>query len=89
MADSQDIDSAYATENRGRIMVQRAKALGIYDWLISRSPCLWGTPAEVRRRLEVLRDRGARKWMLFPYGTDLDDVEVARNLGEVLRTGHA
>ena len=88
-ADTQDIDSAYATENRGRIMVQRAKALGVYDWLISRSPCLWGTPADVRQRLDVLRDRGARKWMLFPDGSSLDDTEVARSLGEVLRTAPA
>ena len=83
-ADSQDIEAAYTTEGRGRALVTRAKALGVYDWIISRSACLWGTPEEVRARLEALRDRGAEKWMLFPDGMHLEDTRVARLLGETL-----
>ena len=67
-------------------MVKRAKELGIYDWIISRSPCLWGTPEEVRARLETLRGRGADKWMLFPDGMQLEDTEVAQQLGKTLRS---
>ena len=85
-ADSQDIEAAYRSEGRGRALVERAKALGVYDWLVSRSPCLGGTPEEVRARLEMLRDRGAGKWMLFPDGMNLEDTRVARLLGETLRS---
>ncbi len=84
-ADSQDIEAAYGTEGRGRTLVERAKALGVYDWIVSRSPCLWGTPGEVRARLETLRGRGAEKWMLFPDGMQVEDTQVARLLGETLR----
>ena len=83
-ADSQDIEAAYRSEGRGRALVERAKALGVYDWLISRSACLWGTPEEVRARLETLRARGAKKWMLFPDGMELGDTGVAQLLGETL-----
>lgn len=82
--DTGDIDAAYGTEGRGAIMVKRAKKLGIYDWLISRSPRLWGTPAEIRARLDELRDLGAGKWTLYPDGMTLGNEEVARKLGEVL-----
>ena len=82
--DSEDIGAAYATEGRGRIMVKRAKELGLYDWIASRSPRLWGTPIEVRARLEELRSLGVSKWMLFPDGMTIPATEVARRLGEVL-----
>ena len=84
-ADSQDLEAAYASEGRGRVLVERAKALGVYDWIISRSPCLWGTPRDVRARLETLRTRGADKWMLFPDGMQIEDTEVAQLLGETRR----
>lgn len=82
--DTEDLQAAYGTEGRGRIMVERAKELGLYDWIASRSPRLWGTPKEVRARFEELRAQGVSKWMLFPDGMALDDVAVARGLGEVL-----
>ena len=65
-------------------MVNRAKELGLYDWIASRSPRLWGTPIEVRARLEELRSLGMSKWMLFPDGMTIPATEVARRLGEVL-----
>lgn len=85
-ADSQDVEAAYRSEGRGRALVERAKALGVYDWIISRSPCLWGTPQEVRARLETLRARGAEKWMLFPDGMELADTRVAQLLSETLHS---
>jgi 5,10-methylenetetrahydromethanopterin reductase len=81
--DTENIDAAYSTEGRGAIMVKRAKELGIYDWLATRSPRLWGTPREVRERLDALSALGATKWMLFPDGMTMDDIEVASRLGKV------
>lgn len=83
-ADTEDIGAAYGTEGRGRIMVKRAKELGLYDWIASRSPRLWGTPKEVRARLEELHTLGASKWMLFPDGMTIHEIEVARKLAQVL-----
>ena len=84
-ADTESIEDTYATEDRGTLMVKRAKQLGLYDWLASRSPRLWGTPREVRARLDALRELGATKWLLYPDGTSTDVGEVACSLGEVLR----
>ena len=84
--DTEDLDAAYGTEGRGRIMVKRAKELGIYDWIASRSARLWGTPKEVRERLDELRARGVSQWMVFPDGNIADSVQVARALGEVLHS---
>lgn len=83
-ADSQDLDATYASEERGRAMVERAKNLGLYDWIVSRSPCLWGTPGEVAVRLNELKGRGIYNWMLWPDNADLDDLTVTRLLSQAL-----
>lgn len=84
--DSKDVEATYATEDRGRTMVKRAKKLGVYDWLTSRSPCLWGTPRDIGQRLDFLRGRGVTKWMLYPGSRYRDDTQVATMLGETLKT---
>ena len=86
-ADRQNIEATYGKEDQGPALVRRAKALGLYDWLVSRSPCLWGTPAEVRHRMEALRARGVSRWMLYPGAGIQDDAQVANLLGEALRIG--
>ena len=42
-ADARSLGAHYKTPGRNRLMVERAKELGLYDWLISRSPRPWGT----------------------------------------------
>ena len=39
------------------------KELGIYDWLLSRSPRLWGTPEDMSRRLVDLAEMGFTNWL--------------------------
>ena len=82
--DTQDLETTYGSESRGRLMVERAKRLGLYDWIVSRSPCLWGTPEEVATRLNELKRRGIYNWMLFPDNLKLDDITVARLLRQAL-----
>ena len=82
--DNQDLSTTYDVEDRGAILVQRAKRLGLYDWLMSHSARLWGTPEEVRARCEELRALGVSKLMLNPDGMDLDNTGVAEHIGQVL-----
>ena len=56
--------------------------LGLYDWIISRSPCLWGTPEEVADRLAELRERGIYNWMLYPDNPEVDELTATRHLGK-------
>ena len=80
--DTQVLEVTYGGEDRGRQMVERAKRLGLYDWIISRSPCLWGTPEEVADRLAELRERGIYNWMLYPDNPEVDELTATRHLGK-------
>ena len=82
--DTQDLEATYGSEGRGRVMVERAKQLGLYDWIVSRSPCLWGAPEDVANRLGELRDRRIYNWMLYPDNPELDDITVAKLLSKAL-----
>tara|TARA_B100000686_G_scaffold327602_1_gene386668 strand:+ start:338 stop:1384 length:1047 start_codon:yes stop_codon:yes gene_type:complete len=63
--DARDIETAYKDINRDRIRVSRAKELGIYDWLVGRSPQLWGTPDNVAARIEELGELGLHNWIFY------------------------
>ncbi len=63
--DARNIATAYKDEDRDRIRVARAKELGLYDWLVERSPRLWGTPADVATRLEELGALGLHNWIYY------------------------
>ena len=84
-ADTKSIERSYRDQDRGRVLVERAKRLGVYEWLMSRSARLWGTPEEMRRRLDELRALGASKWLLGPDAMDLDSVAVTRLIGELMK----
>ena len=66
--DTHDLEAVYRSPNREVTIVERAKKLGIYDWLMSRSPGLMGTPADVTVRLKELRDRDMLNWIFFATG---------------------
>ncbi len=70
-ADSHNLATAYKTAGRNRLLVERAKKLGLHDWLIERSPQLWGPPGNVIDRLEKLAELGLRNWVF--YGGRLED----------------
>lgn len=63
--DSQDIESEYQTEGRETALIHRAKKFGIYDWLMSRAPGLWGPPELIAKRLLELESQGLDKWMFY------------------------
>jgi 5,10-methylenetetrahydromethanopterin reductase len=63
--DIHDLSSEYQMDRRETILIERAKQLGLYDWLIARAPGLWGTPDDIVERLRVLDSRGLDKWMFY------------------------
>ena len=60
--DTHNLSSVYIEGGRGRALVRRAKELGIYDWVISRSPRLWGTPEDINVCLAELAELGVTNW---------------------------
>ena len=63
--DARNIATAYKDQDRDRVRVARAKELGIYDWLVERSPRLWGTPDDVAARLKELGSLGLCNWIYY------------------------
>ncbi len=85
--DIYDLGAVYETQNRGELLVQRAQALGVYDWLVSRAPRLWGTDDDIRHRLRELGAEGQTNWLFYGgafYGETLRLVEL---LGSELSAG--
>jgi len=64
-ADMEDASATYAATDRGRVLVERARKLGLYDWLISRAPGFWGPPESVARRLREFGEQGMTNWMFY------------------------
>lgn len=85
--DIYDLGAVYKTQNRGELLVQRAQALGVYEWLVSRAPRLWGTDDDIRRRLRELGAEGLTNWLFYGgsfYGETLRLVDL---LGAELSAG--
>ena len=70
-------------------MAERAKELGIYDWLLSRSPRLFGTTDDVVERLNELgRTLDMKQWIFFAWargertgGDDTERYEMINTVG--------
>ena len=91
-ADIHDLDAVYKTPDRGRVLVRRAKDLGIHDWIIEHSPRLWGTPDDICERLGELADMGLNNWVFlqqskgtFVGGADAEKLDLIEKLGQVAR----
>jgi alkanesulfonate monooxygenase SsuD/methylene tetrahydromethanopterin reductase-like flavin-dependent oxidoreductase (luciferase family) len=84
--DMEDVSTTYGDgEDRGAVLVRRAKELGLYDWLISMAPGLWGPPEAIARRLAEFRDRGMTRWQFYVAQFHGDrDVYLDRFLDGVL-----
>lgn len=64
-ADMEDVGAAYSDHDRGRVLVSRAKELGIYEWIISRAPGFWGPPEVIAERLAAYADQGMTRWQFY------------------------
>ena len=71
-----------AGANLGPMMVQRAKKLGIYDWVISKVPGLWGTPEDMTHRLAELRELGLTNWLFYVGRPNTDRLETINRLAK-------
>ena len=77
-ADTQDIAADYQDEGRQRAHIERARELGLYDWLLARAPGLWGRPTDVARRLRELEARGMDRWMFYVGRSESDRMNQLR-----------
>ena len=89
-ADTHSLRAVYRSGKREDTLVERAKELGVYDWLISRSPRLFGTTDEVVERLNELgRTLDMTQWIFFAWlrgertgGGDEERFELIRRIGQ-------
>ena len=81
-ADTHNLDSEYQDEGRQHALIARARELGLYDWLLARSPGLWGTPADVARRLRELESEGMDRWMFYVGRSETDRMNQLRLICE-------
>ncbi|MCH9037504.1 MAG: hypothetical protein IH860_09355, partial [Chloroflexi bacterium] len=82
--DTFDLDTYLKTPDRDRVLAQRAKKLGIADWLVARSARLWGTPNDIGNRFQELQAQGLENWWLFPKNRGLDPLKVIEMLGTAI-----
>ena len=64
-ADMEDVSATYGAGDRGKVLVQRAKDFGLYDWLISMAPGFWGPPENIAKRLREFGEQGMTKWQFY------------------------
>ena len=81
-ADCHNLSAYYKMPERGRALVERAKKLGLHDWIISRSPRLYGTPGDVTNRLMELARMGLTNWIFYVPGPDLDRFDLIDKLSK-------
>ena len=77
-ADTHDIASEYQDEGRERILIDRARELGLYDWLLARAPGLWGRPEDIAQRLREFDAQGMDRWMFFVGRSESDRMNQLR-----------
>ncbi|CAB4785520.1 MAG: LLM class flavin-dependent oxidoreductase [Actinobacteria bacterium] len=77
-ADIHDLSAEYKDQDRESKLQDRARALGIYDWLIARAPGLWGTPAEIASRLHEYDSAGLDRWMFYVGRSEADRMNHLR-----------
>jgi alkanesulfonate monooxygenase SsuD/methylene tetrahydromethanopterin reductase-like flavin-dependent oxidoreductase (luciferase family) len=63
--DMEDVAATYKEGDRGKALVQRAKDMGLYDWLVSMAPGFWGPPEAVAAKLREYRERGMTNWQFY------------------------
>ena len=79
-SDKHSIAAVYKTPDRHKVLAERAKKLGIYDWIVSRSPKLFGTPDDIVARLQELAAGGMNHWMFYITGAAEYRTDLVRRL---------
>ena len=75
---------SYMSSQRGRVLVERAKALGVHDWLMAHSARLGGTAADIAARMVELERLGVHNWLLFPDGNQQSTGDLVERVGNEL-----
>ena len=74
---------AYVDQSRGAMLAERAKKLGIYDWLVRRGARLHGRPEDIAKRMDELTQHGVMNWHLWPEG-ESSIVECIEGVGKLI-----
>jgi 5,10-methylenetetrahydromethanopterin reductase len=80
--DIHEISSQYQMEGREQALIRRAKDLGIYDWLLTRSAGFFGTPADIATRLNEYEAKGLDKWMFYVGRDEATRADEVRQICE-------
>ena len=75
--DEHSFNATYHNVDRFTWTVERAKELGVYEFLLSRSPRFWGTAEDIRKRLIEFRAMGLTQWQFYIGMAGLDRLHVA------------
>ena len=67
-------------------LVDMAKELGVYEWMISRSAQLFGTPEDIAKRLNYFSDLGVNQWTFVVLGGDHDRMDYIKKMKSVLHS---
>jgi len=78
----QDIEHDYQDAGLASALVRRAKELGIYEWLSTMAPGLFGTPDDVAARLIEHHRAGRDNWMFYVGHAGDDRLEQVRLISE-------
>jgi 5,10-methylenetetrahydromethanopterin reductase len=63
--DMESIAATYVEADRGKLLVERAKKLGLHEWLVSMAPGFWGPPETIAARLAEFREQGMTNWQFY------------------------
>ncbi len=80
--DEHSFSATYHNADRGAMTVQRAKELGVYEFLLNRSPRLWGTPEDISRRIGELGDMGVNNWLFYAGHAGTDKLDLIDKLSK-------
>jgi 5,10-methylenetetrahydromethanopterin reductase len=80
--DIHDIGAEYQDGDREQKLQDRARELGLFDWLISRAPGLWGTPDDIAARLQQYDREGLDRWMFYVGRSEADRMNHLRLICE-------
>ena len=80
--DEHNFSATYHNVDRGTMTVQRAKELGVYDFLVTRSPRLWGTPEDISRRLVELGEMGVTNWLFYAGAAGANKLDLINKLSK-------
>ena len=64
-ADMETVAASYRDMDRGRALVERARQMGLYEWITSRAPGFWGPPEVIAARLQEFAARGMTRWQFY------------------------